>query len=104
MKLYKFQALVTLWPASNGGPGTELDANPRRMVVRARHRETHHSKIFSALVTSDGDAPVPGSPSVVVTLRLTGDDVPDYLDIGEHFDLWRGGDIGQGIISRRLFT
>jgi len=75
------------------------------MVVRARHRETHCSRIFSALISSDDDAPLPpGSPRVVATLRLAGDDVPGYLDIGGHFGLWRGGDIGHGIISRRLFT
>ena len=29
--------------------------------------------------------------------------VDDYLEPGDTFVLWRGHDIGQGVISRRLF-
>jgi hypothetical protein len=28
--------------------------------------------------------------------------VSDYLDIGSHFSLWLGADVGQGIVTRRL--
>jgi hypothetical protein len=38
----------------------------------------------------------------VVTLRVVGDDVTDYLDIGSHFNLWLGSDIGEGVVTRRL--
>jgi hypothetical protein len=31
-----------------------------------------------------------------------GDDVSDYLAIGSYFSLWLGGDIGQGVVTRRL--
>jgi len=41
---------------------------------------------------------------MLVTLRLAGDDVTDYFEIGGHFDLWLGNDIGQGIVTRRLFV
>ena len=40
----------------------------------------------------------------VVTLRLAGDDVTDYLSIGGHFDLWLGSTVGDGIVTRRLFV
>ena len=60
VKRYKFQALFTLDPPGNGGPAAMLPGQMRRMVVRGRgqHHETHGSKIFSALVTSNGE----GSP------------------------------------------
>ena len=45
----------------------------------------------------------PGKPEVVVTLRVIGDDLADYLDIGSHFILWSGRDVGQGVVTRRLF-
>jgi hypothetical protein len=40
---------------------------------------------------------------MVVTLQLAGDDIPSYLDVGSHFDLWLGSDVGKGIITRRMF-
>ena len=45
----------------------------------------------------------PGKPEVVVTLRVIGDDLADYLDIGSHFILWSGRDAGEGVVTRRLF-
>jgi hypothetical protein len=38
-----------------------------------------------------------------MTLSVLGDDVPDYLDTGDEVALWRGHDIGHGLITRRLF-
>jgi hypothetical protein len=39
-----------------------------------------------------------------VTLRIMGDDVADYLGIGSRFHLWLGGDVGLGVVTRRLFV
>jgi hypothetical protein len=39
-----------------------------------------------------------------VTLRLSGDEVGDYLGVGEHFCLWLGDDVAEGVITRRLFV
>ena len=67
MKRFKYQTLVTLAPAHDGGPQAELPGPTCRMVVRARHRETHAAKMFSALVsTEDGlatDIPAAGGPA-----------------------------------------
>jgi len=30
--------------------------------------------------------------------------VTDYFGVGGHFDLWLGNDIGQGVVTRRLFV
>jgi hypothetical protein len=38
----------------------------------------------------------------MVTLRVIGDDVSDYLEIGSHFSLWSGHDLGRGVVTRRL--
>jgi hypothetical protein len=59
----------------------------------------------TALVSCDEDTPFrPGSARRLVTLRLAGNDVADYLDIGGHFDLWLGSNVGDGIVTRRLFV
>lgn len=104
-KSYKFQVLVTLLPAGDGAPCVKLGPAPRRMVVRAANGQTQRSQLFSALISSYEDGPFrPGNPRVIATLRVTGDDVGDYLGIGRHFDLWLGGDVGEGVVTRRLFV
>jgi hypothetical protein len=104
MRRYKFQALVHLAPAEAGAASAELPPGMTRyLVVRGQHRENHTSKIFSAMVSRDGDVvPQPAAPSTV-TMVVVGDDVPQYLEPGDHFALWAGSDIGEGVVSRRLF-
>ena len=102
MKQYKYSALVKLDPPSGPGAEPPLPGSGGRVVVRARHHDTHSSKIFSALVTSPPDRPAKPDHSIQLTLTVLGDDVFDYLEAGDTFTLWRGHDIGRGVISRRL--
>jgi hypothetical protein len=103
MKRYKFQALVTPYPDEDGDTLVKLSSGSHRMVLRAKSSETHRTQIFSALVDGEDDGPFrPGKPQVMVILRVIGDDVCDYLGIGSHFSLWSGGDVGQGVVTRRL--
>jgi len=101
MKRYKFQALVTPYPDQDARE--KLSSGSHRMVLRAQSSETHRSQVFSALVDGQDEGPFrPGKPQFMVTLRVIGDDVSDYLEIGSHFSLWSGVDVGQGIVTRRL--
>ncbi len=85
MQRYKYQALVT--PNTDDGDArAKLSSGSHRMVLRAENSETHRSQVFSALV--DGG--------------VVGEDVSDYLGIGSHFSLWSGGDVGRGVVTRRL--
>ncbi len=105
VKRYKFQALVTLYASGDGDRHAKLGSAPRRMVLRGRNEGSGRSQVFTALVSCDDDGPFrAGSPSVLATLRLAGDDVADYLGIGSRFDLWLGSDIGKGVVTRRLFV
>jgi hypothetical protein len=104
MKRYKFQALIKLDPSGDGGPVAVPPGQMRRMVLRGQHQETHVKQFFSAMITNDGDgSPRLGPHRAVVTLALTGDDVPEYFDIGASFALWLGSDIGKGVVTRRLY-
>lgn len=106
MRQYKFQALVKLYDDgdSQGGRCGKLGPAPRRMVLRGHNEETRRSEVFTALVSCDDEGPFrPGSARMLVTLRLAGDNVADYLGVGSHFDLWLGNDIGDGVVTRRLF-
>lgn len=100
----KFQALLTLYPAHGDDPVRELGPAPRRMVLRASNDETHQTQVFCALVNSDDGPLRPGGSDIVAIVRVNGDDVGDYLDVGGHFDLWLGDNVGQGVITRRLFV
>lgn len=105
MKSYKFQVLVTVLPKGNGAPRVKLGPSPCRVVVRARNDETLRSQLFGALISSYYDGAFrPGSSRIIATLRITGDDVCDYLHIGSGFDLWAGRDVGEGVVTRRLFV
>ncbi len=90
-------------PPRHDGAEAPLPGPTCRMVVRARHRKTGASKLFSTLVTSD-DSPLPGNSHIIVTLVVLGDDAGDYLNPGERFVLWRGYDVGRGVVTRRIFV
>jgi hypothetical protein len=101
MRRYKFQALVTVRAAAaKRSLGSSRGPSPRRLVLR-----TVRQQLFTVLVSRDDETAVgPGSDRVLVTLRVAGDDVPGALNVGDHFHLWDGDVIAEGIISRRLYT
>ena len=103
MQRFRFQALVTPYADAEGDARAKLGSGSHRMVLRAENSETHRTQIFSALVDGEDDGPFrAGSPQIMVTLRVIGDDVSDYLAIGSHFNLWSGTDVGRGVVTRRL--
>lgn len=105
MKRFKFQALVTLYAATGAPSCPILDAAPRRMLLRGRSDESGRTQFFSALVSRDGDMPCrSGIPRLEVIVRVAGDDVAEYLSVGRHFNLWLGEDVGEGVVTRRLFV
>lgn len=105
MKRFKYQALLTLYPSERGGLSAALPRQSRCLVVRAHHHASRVSKLFSCVVTTRDDQPLcPGDAHVPVTMQLNGDDALEYFGPGEHFTLWLGGDVGHGVVSRRMFT
>ena len=39
-----------------------------------------------------------------MTVTLSCPDPREYFEIGDHFALWLGGDVGHGVVTRRLFV
>lgn len=103
-KRYKYEAMVKLLPDQAGGPDAALPGPVCHAVVRAQHLETHHSKLFSALVTTGDGGEPPENAATVVTMVVVGDDAGDYLTPGEHFALLRGRDVARGTVTRRIFV
>ena len=97
IKRYKFQAMVKPLP---GGTPVESDTVLRRMVLRAGTSPAHGGRLFSALVRGEDNLGL----YTIVTLWLAGDDVCDYLGVGERFRLWLGCDVAEGVVTRRLFV
>ena len=103
MKRYKYQAVVSLYLPQQGGLQTSLPSQTRCLVVRAQHRDTHRSKLFSSVVTTDDEQPLrPGDAHRIVTMQVNGDDATQYVGAGEHFELWFGTDVGHGVVARQL--
>jgi hypothetical protein len=104
MKRYKYSAHIKMDPADADTDGMPPPGTTRRVTVRAHHRQTHSPRFFSALATAPAWIPLgPDDHGVDMTLSVLGDDVPDYLDAGDELALWRGREIGHGVITRRLF-
>jgi hypothetical protein len=102
---YKFQALVTLGSAQDSPLAALGGGQARRVVVRGRHHDTGTSRFFTALVTKNGwDRPWPEDDPVLMTVALMGDDPGEYFEPGDHFAFWLGHDLGQGVVTRRLFV
>jgi len=103
MKRYKYQALVRLLPQEGSEQLAALPGAACRAVVRAEDQQTHATRLYSALVSAIEDR-VPGDAHVIVTVTVLGDDAGDCLATGEDFTLWRGQDIGRGVVTRRVFV
>jgi hypothetical protein len=106
MRRYKYQALVRFAPHQGGGAEATLHGPTRRVVVQARNHDTGGTKLFSALITP-GDLESAfrlEDEEAFLRLEVLGEDVSDYLAAGEQFDLWRGGNVGHGVVCRRLFV
>ena len=112
---YKFQGMITRTRRVAAALDAPDDAdvttwNPppgqmRRIVVRGEHHDTHGSHFFSALVAANDD----GSDWLddehsIVTVMLAGDELDEYFCVGDHFALWLGHDVADGVITRRLFV
>jgi hypothetical protein len=110
---YKFQAFITVHPADDADPGgvpptasaTLPPGMTKRMTLRGEHHVTHGSHFFPALVANGGDSQDwIGDDHAIVTVMLAGEDAAEYFSAGDHFALWLGHDIAEGIVTRRLFA
>ncbi|MGP7997161.1 MAG: hypothetical protein ACLPKI_07565 [Streptosporangiaceae bacterium] len=104
IKPYKFQASVTLLPQPGAAQPAELPGPACRVVVRAAQPSTAGNRLFSALVTPGQDT-VPGDKwHTVLTVTVLGDGADECLAAGSDFTLWRGSDVGRGVVTRRVFV
>jgi hypothetical protein len=78
--------LVTVYPEMIFRTEADLVAPSHDAALRERGIRAPAG--FTTMISRDDDEPLrPGSPHVLGTLRLAGDDVADYLNIGSRFSL-----------------
>ena len=104
LKPYKFQAVVTLLPPPGAAEPAVLPGPVCRLVVRATQPGSDASRLFSALVSPGQDTVAADNRHVVLTVTVLGDGAAECLAAGSDFTLWRGGDIGRGVVTRRVFV
>jgi hypothetical protein len=108
MRRYKFQAVVAVIP----GQDRTADALPGpdwHGILRAGSSLGRSHGMFSALVTDwdqggTGSAGRAGAPHAVATIVAFGPDPAESLPVGGTFALWRGRDVGLGIVTQRAFV
>jgi hypothetical protein len=107
----RFRAVVTLDPA-DAHPGTALHPVPRQfpnhthalMLRPTGPRESGESGLFPAEICMDDQDWLRCGEHAVVTITVNHDLAATFFRAGQHFTLWAGGDVGHGVISRRVFT
>jgi hypothetical protein len=97
----KYQALVTTLPPRDGDGALPWAAT--RAVIRARDHSTHNGQLLTALVTAHDRMGQARNSGLIATMEVVGPHLDDCLGIGDTFTIWRGTDIGLGVITRRLF-
>jgi tellurite resistance protein TehA-like permease len=103
---YTFEALITITPgASSVAPALGPDW---RGVIRAAAdgHDGGSPGLFSALVAGwDPHSPSrAGAAQALATIVVFGPQPAECLPVGGSFALWRGHDVGHGIVTRRIFV
>lgn len=103
-KRHKFQALVTLPAATDGGPETIAGSQVRRLCICGRHHGTGSTRFFNAMGSSGGADAWRAGDSTIMTITLVSDEPLQYFDVGDQFTFWQGSELGRGVVTRRLFA
>ncbi len=100
---YTFQAVVTIPAAADGAGALGPDWHG---VIRAGTGAGRSGGLFSALVSrwEQHDGESAGSARAVATIVAFGPEPADCLPAGEPFVLWRGQEVGHGVVTRRVFV
>jgi hypothetical protein len=105
VRQYKYRAVVSLDSAARNAPAWGYPSGTHAVMIRCSHLAAPAlCRYFPAAIYQLDDRPLaPGEAGVVVTIEVADDAATEFLGPGQHVSLWTGGDIGHGVISRRVF-
>lgn len=110
MRQFRFRALITLdraepRPSALRPPARQYPNHTRALMIEARPlRGIGGSRYFPAELSWDSERPLHPGDRAVVTITVTDGEARAFFDAGQRFTIWSGGDVGHGVISRRVFT
>lgn len=114
LRQIRFRALIALDPVGSRRaaslrpsrhPAQQYPNRTHTLMIRAlRLRSPGGIRYFPAEICWDDEQPLHPGDHAEVTITVTDDEAPDYLDAGQRFTLWSGGEVGHGTISRKVFT
>ncbi len=111
MRQFRFRAVVTLDPVeSDSGAmhphSRQYPSHTRALMILAGplRAGTGPARIMPAEIWWDGEEPLRPGERAVVTARVADDEADAFLEAGQQFTLWSGGDVGHGTIYRRVFA
>jgi hypothetical protein len=102
---FMFRALVTLSPADPPhGAARQYPSHTRALVIMAHplRADGGPARYFPTEIWREDAAPLRPGDQVLVTARVTDDVADEYLDAGQRFTLWSGGQVGHGIVYRKV--
>jgi hypothetical protein len=111
VRQFMFRALVTLNPAgtpprTGHSPALHYPSHTRALVILAQPLRADGSpaRYLPAEIWREDELPLRPGDHVPVTARVSDDHADRYLEAGQRFTLWSGGQVGYGIVYRRVFT
>lgn len=106
-----FRALVTLNPAdapprTGHSPAPLYPSHTRALVILARPliADGAPARYLATEIWREDELPLRPGDHVPVTARVSDDHADQFLAAGARFTLWSGGQVGYGIVYRRVFT
>ena len=105
MKTYRFRALVTMDPSAPEVPASHYACGGHRVMLHAHPPGWPGAgRYFPAALCRDDETPLQPGDHAEVSVAVADDQPGCFFQAGQRFTVWAGGDIGHGVISRRLFT
>jgi hypothetical protein len=111
MRQCRFRALISLDPVPPRGGGLhpharEYPSHTRALMILADplRAGVGPARPLPAEVWQDDETPLRAGERAVVTARVSDDQVDAFLQAGQRFILWSGGEVGHGTICRKVFT
>lgn len=105
---FLFKAVISLGSFTGCRPQNAARSEPevRSLMVRVPDPDERGTGSFlPAVIARDDDLPLlPGDGNVVVTISVPSGEAPALFSPGSRFALWAGTDVGQGVVTRRVFV
>jgi hypothetical protein len=109
VRRFRFRALIMLDPAAPRPaalhpPAGQYPNHTHGLMIQAHSPQTGLARYFPAELCWDSEQPLHPGDRAVVTITVTDDEAGAFFGAGQRFTLWSGGDVGRGVVSRRVFT